>query len=65
MAIPGDEEMERRKLVSSYRREQRNRTGGINRLYALFVHARDHDGGEEGSGRFGEAERSGVLVGLS
>jgi transposase len=38
VAIPGDEEMERRKLVSSYRREQRNRVHGINRLHALFVH---------------------------
>jgi transposase len=38
VAIPSDEEMERRKLVSSYRREQKNRTGGINRLHGLFVH---------------------------
>jgi transposase len=39
VAIPSDEEMERRKLVSSYRQEQRARTGTINRLHAVFVHA--------------------------
>jgi transposase len=39
VAIPSDEEMERRKLVSSYRQEQRARTGAINRLHAVFVHA--------------------------
>jgi hypothetical protein len=39
VAVPGDEEMERRKLVSSYRREQKARTQGINRLHAAFVHA--------------------------
>jgi transposase len=39
VAIPSDEEMERRKLVSSYRQEQRVRTGAINRLHAVFVHA--------------------------
>jgi transposase len=39
VAVPSDEEMERRKLVSSYRREQEHRTGGINRLHGLFVHA--------------------------
>jgi transposase len=38
VAVPGDEEMERRKLVSSYQREQKVRTGGINRLHGLFVH---------------------------
>jgi transposase len=37
--IPSDEEMERRKLVSSYRREQKARVQGINRLHAAFVHA--------------------------
>jgi transposase len=36
--VPSDREMERRKLVSSYRREQKLRTQGINRLHALFVH---------------------------
>jgi transposase len=39
VAIPSDEEMEKRKLVSSYRREQQVRTAGLNRLHALFVHA--------------------------
>jgi transposase len=39
VAVPGDEEMERRKLVSSYRREQKARIQGINRLHAAFVHA--------------------------
>jgi transposase len=39
VAIPSDEEMAKRKLVSSDRREQRNRTAGINRLHGLFVHA--------------------------
>jgi transposase len=39
VAIPSDEEMERRKLVSSYRQEQKARTAGINRLHAVFVHA--------------------------
>jgi transposase len=38
VAVPSDEEMERRKLVGSYRREQRERTAGINRLHGLFVH---------------------------
>jgi transposase len=38
VAVPSDEVMERRKLVSSYRREQGNRTQGINRLHGLFVH---------------------------
>jgi transposase len=37
VAVPSDDEMERRKLVSSYRREQQNRNQGINRLHALFV----------------------------
>jgi hypothetical protein len=36
--VPSDEEMARRKLVSSYRREQGSRNQGINRLHALFVH---------------------------
>jgi transposase len=39
VAVPSDEEMEKRKLVSSDRREQKNRTAGINRLHGLFVHA--------------------------
>jgi transposase len=39
VAIPSDEEMEKRKLVGSYRREQGNRVQGINRLHGLFVHA--------------------------
>jgi transposase len=39
VGIPDDEEMERRKLVSSYRREQKVRTQGVNRLHGLFVHA--------------------------
>jgi transposase len=36
--IPSDEEMERRKILSSYRREQGTRNQAINRLHALFVH---------------------------
>jgi transposase len=36
--VPGDQEMERRKLLSSYRNEQGNRNRGINRLHGLFVH---------------------------
>jgi transposase len=36
--VPSDEEMERRKTLSSYAREQRVRSQGINRLHALFVH---------------------------
>ena len=39
VAVPSDEEMAKRKLVSSDRREQKNRTAGINRLHGLFVHA--------------------------
>jgi transposase len=39
VGIPSDEEMERRKLVSSYHREQKARTGEINQLHGLFVHA--------------------------
>ena len=38
VAVPSDEEMAKRKLVSSDRREQQNRTAGINRLHGLFVH---------------------------
>jgi transposase len=38
VAVPSDEEMARRKLLSSYRREQGSRNQGINRLHALFVH---------------------------
>jgi transposase len=36
--VPSDEEMERRKVLASYAREQRSRNAGINRLHALFVH---------------------------
>jgi transposase len=36
--VPSDKEMERRKLLSSYRKEQGNRNRGINRLHGLFVH---------------------------
>jgi transposase len=36
--VPSDQEMERRKLLASYRREKRSRDQGINRLHALFVH---------------------------
>ncbi|MDR1248250.1 MAG: IS110 family transposase [Treponema sp.] len=39
VAVPNDGEMEKRKLVSSYRWEQQARTRGINRLHAVFVHA--------------------------
>jgi hypothetical protein len=39
VAIPGDGEMETRKPVPSYRREQKARTQGINRLHGTFVHA--------------------------
>jgi transposase len=35
--IPGDEEMRRRKMLASYRREQRVRNQAINRLHGLFV----------------------------
>ena len=35
--VPSEEEMGRRKLLASYRREQRSRTQGINRLHGLFV----------------------------
>jgi hypothetical protein len=38
VAIPSDEEMEKRKPVSGYQREQMNRTREINRPHALFVH---------------------------
>jgi len=40
VAVPSDEEMERRKLLSSYQREQGSRTRAINRLHALFVSQR-------------------------
>ena len=36
--VPSDQEMQRRKLLSSYRNEQGNRNRAINRLHALFVH---------------------------
>ena len=35
--IPSDEEMKRRKMVGSYRREQRTRNQAINRLHGLFL----------------------------
>jgi len=35
--VPGDEEMKRRKMVGSYRREQRARNQAINRLHSLFL----------------------------
>ena len=35
--IPSDEEMRRRKMVGSYRREQRMRNQAINRLHGLFL----------------------------
>jgi len=36
--LPSEKEMERRKTLSSYRREMRNRVRHINTLHALFVH---------------------------
>jgi transposase len=36
--VPSDKEMERRKLVSAYRKEQGNRTRAINRLHGVFLH---------------------------
>jgi transposase len=36
--LPSPKEMERRKILANYRREQRNRTRHINTLHALFVH---------------------------
>jgi transposase len=36
--IPSDQEMRRRKILASYRREQANRNRGINQLHGLFVH---------------------------
>jgi hypothetical protein len=49
--IPSDEEMERRKILSSYRREQGTRNQAINRLQrtfspTLFCPCGNHDGGE-------------------
>jgi len=35
--LPSDKEIKRRKLLASYRREQRVRVQGINRLHGLFV----------------------------
>jgi transposase len=35
--VPSEEEMKRRKMVGSYRREQRMRNQGINRLHGLFL----------------------------
>ena len=37
VAVPSDKEMERRKVLASYRREQQSRTRAINRLHGLFV----------------------------
>jgi transposase len=37
VVVPSDKEMGRRKLLASYRREQGNRTRGINRLHGLFL----------------------------
>lgn len=36
--IPSEKEMQRRKLLSSYRNEQGSRNRALNRLHALFVH---------------------------
>ena len=36
--VPSDREMERRKLVSGYRKEQGNRNRAINRLHGVFLH---------------------------
>jgi transposase len=38
VAVPGEVEMRRRKILGSYRREKENRDRGINRLHGLFVH---------------------------
>jgi transposase len=38
VAVPGEVEMRRRKLLGSYRREKGSRDRGINRLHGLFVH---------------------------
>jgi len=37
VAVPSDEEMRRRKLLASYRREQQSRTRALNRLHSLFL----------------------------
>jgi transposase len=67
VAVPGDEEMERRKILARYRREQENRVRGINRLHAQFVHVgittvvkkdlADGEGREEAVQRLSGAER--------
>jgi transposase len=36
--LPGEQEIERRKILASYGREMRNRTRLLNTLHALFVH---------------------------
>jgi hypothetical protein len=36
--LPGEKEIERRKTLSSYGREMKNRTRHINTLHAIFVH---------------------------
>jgi transposase len=38
VTVPGEQEMRRRKLLASYRREKQSRDQGVNRLHALFVH---------------------------
>jgi len=37
VAVPSEQEMKRRKLLGSYRREQRVRNQAVNRLHGLFV----------------------------
>jgi transposase len=37
--VPGEAEMEKRKVLSGYRRTQENRTRAINQLHGLFVRA--------------------------
>jgi len=36
--LPSEEELERRKVLANYRREQQSRTRNINLLHAMFVH---------------------------
>ncbi|MDR1904293.1 MAG: hypothetical protein LBQ88_18665, partial [Treponema sp.] len=36
--LPSPKEMERRKVLANYAREQRNRTRHMNTLHSLFVH---------------------------
>jgi hypothetical protein len=37
--LPGEKELERRKVIASYSREVKGRTKQINVLHALFVHS--------------------------